>query len=106
MSRRSQQMKFRVRGGLGDKLRDAAALSGHSISEEIERRLEQSFQAADIASVVRDAVREELLKIELYPAYYDNASLEWNTPEQAMQTFRSFFVCADTEQSRMDYSNQ
>jgi hypothetical protein len=37
-------LTFRVRGSLHEQLREAAQLSGRSISEEIERRVEKSFE--------------------------------------------------------------
>lgn len=39
----SKNRTFRVRGGLDEKLQAAAAASGRSVSEEIEFRLDQSF---------------------------------------------------------------
>lgn len=41
--RLSKNRTFRVRGGLDEKLQAAAAVSGRSVSEEIEFRLDQSF---------------------------------------------------------------
>jgi hypothetical protein len=41
--RLSKNRTFRVRGGLDEKLQAAAAASGRSVSEEIEFRLDQSF---------------------------------------------------------------
>ena len=41
--RLSKNRTFRVRGGLDKKLQAAAAVSGRSVSEEIEFRLDQSF---------------------------------------------------------------
>jgi hypothetical protein len=99
----TEQVKFRVRTpGLLAQLRESAFAHGRTLSAECCHRLEQSFQRTDIVSAVRDAVREEMHR----PMTYTDAPIEWNTPERAMQTFRGFFVTADTEQSRMDYSNQ
>jgi hypothetical protein len=41
--RRTDMITFRVRGSLGDRLRKTAAKSERSLSDEIEYRLEQSF---------------------------------------------------------------
>ena len=51
--RRSKTRTFRVRGILDLKLQRAAKSAGRSISEEIEWRLEQSFDLANTASLVR-----------------------------------------------------
>jgi hypothetical protein len=47
--RKSVNFTFRSRGDMRQKLRDAAALGGRSISEEIERRLDLSFQQEQMA---------------------------------------------------------
>src|SRR5262249_60037015 len=58
--RRSRNLTFRVRGDLHERLQTAAA-GERSISEEIERRLEQSFWyddavgSADMAQLAREA---------------------------------------------------
>jgi hypothetical protein len=45
--RKSVNFTFRSRGELRELLRAAAVKAGHSVSEEIERRLEESFQKGD-----------------------------------------------------------
>jgi chromosome segregation ATPase len=57
--RLSKNRTFRVRGNLDDWLQAASAASGRSVSEEIEYRLERSFQ------VDREAVELESLKARL-----------------------------------------
>jgi hypothetical protein len=47
--RLSKNRTFRVRGELDEKLLAAAAVSGRSVSEEIEYRLEQSFEREEAA---------------------------------------------------------
>jgi hypothetical protein len=47
--RLSKNRTFRIRGDLDDWLQAAAAQSGRSVSEEIEYRLEQSFQREEAA---------------------------------------------------------
>lgn len=46
---------FRVRGDLDEKLQAAAAASGRSVSEEIEFRLEQSFDRDALLELVRSS---------------------------------------------------
>ena len=53
--RKTVNFTFRSRGELRDQLRDAAAVSGRSISEEIEYRLNQSFRDQYIAEVAANA---------------------------------------------------
>jgi hypothetical protein len=50
--RLSKNRTFRVRGGLDEKLRTAAAASGRSVREEIEFRLDQSFDRDGIINLV------------------------------------------------------
>jgi Arc-like DNA binding domain len=58
--RKTVNFTFRSRGDMRERLRDAAAVSGRSISEEIEFRLEQSFQEERIAMAVLKALRDYL----------------------------------------------
>ena len=53
--RKTVNFTFRSRGDMRQKLQDAAAPYGRSISEEIERRLEQSFRDEYIAEVAAAA---------------------------------------------------
>ncbi|WP_426615406.1 Arc family DNA-binding protein [Bradyrhizobium sp. McL0616] len=55
--RKTVNFTFRSRAELRDKLSEAAAASGRSISEEIERRLIDSFVLMDINQIVGTAVR-------------------------------------------------
>src|SRR5262249_34481947 len=47
------QVKFRLREGLIDKLTKAAKAKDHSLNEEVERRLEQSFEKEEVAALVQ-----------------------------------------------------
>lgn len=53
--RRRSHFTFRTTDKLREQLRNAAAVSGRSISEEIEQRLEQSFRDQYIAEVAANA---------------------------------------------------
>jgi hypothetical protein len=64
----SKNRTFRVRGTLDEQLEAAAQKAGRSVSEEIERRLEQSFRQQEIESELKEALdaqgrqlRDELL---------------------------------------------
>lgn len=46
--RKSSILKFRARGDLVRRMSEAAAESGRSVSEEIEHRLDRSFQKEDV----------------------------------------------------------
>jgi hypothetical protein len=54
--RLSKNRTFRIRGELDDRLQAAASKAGRSVSEEIEYRLDQSFQKEDIAKIIRATV--------------------------------------------------
>jgi hypothetical protein len=54
-NRKSVNFTFRSREGMREQLRTAAAVSGRSISEEIEYRLVQSFRDQYIAEVAAHA---------------------------------------------------
>jgi Arc-like DNA binding domain len=53
--RKAVNFTFRSRGDMRERLRAAAAASGRSISEEIERRLDWSFREEDTATRVGEA---------------------------------------------------
>ena len=72
--RKKKNLTFRTRGDLREKLADAADKSGCSINAEIERRLLASFQASDLAAVVRDAVRDGMRAFEPGHSLMDNLS--------------------------------
>jgi hypothetical protein len=64
--RLSKNRTFRVRGVLDDQLLTAAAASGRSVSEEIEYRLERSFEREDplenlkqMVAVIQDSLTEQ-----------------------------------------------
>ena len=61
-ARKSVNFTFRSRGDMRQKLRDAAALGGRSISEEIERRLDLSFQQEQMAMEAVKAALKLLLE--------------------------------------------
>ena len=56
-NRKSVNFTFRSREEMREQLRAAAAVSGRSISEEIEYRLNQSFQKELILDAAKEAVR-------------------------------------------------
>jgi predicted DNA-binding protein len=47
---------FRIRDSLDQRLQEAAKQSGRTVSEEIQYRLEQSFDLADFRRIAEDAV--------------------------------------------------
>ncbi len=53
--RKSSQIKLRARAGLREQLEEAAAQSGRSVSEEAEKRLENSFQQEDLIKAATEA---------------------------------------------------
>ena len=59
-NRKSVNFTFRSREEMREQLRVAAAVSGRSISEEIEYRLNQSFQNELILEAAKEAVRAVL----------------------------------------------
>lgn len=56
--RLAKNRTFRVRGELDTKLQTAADTSGRSVSEEIEYRLERSFDRSDRLAEVMEAARQ------------------------------------------------
>jgi hypothetical protein len=52
--RLSKNRTFRVRGDLDEKLQEAAEDSRHSVSEEIERRLEDSFLRTNLLALMKE----------------------------------------------------
>jgi Arc-like DNA binding domain len=59
-NRKSVNFTFRSREEMREQLRVAAAVSGRSISEEIEYRLNQSFQKELFLEAVRAVLQEEM----------------------------------------------
>jgi hypothetical protein len=51
---RQHNLTFRVRGDLRGLLEQNAVAAGRSISEEIEKRLERSFDLEEMRSVIRE----------------------------------------------------
>jgi hypothetical protein len=64
--RKSVNFTFRSRGELRDLLRASAEPVGRSISEEIERRLVQSFQKEQAARDVAKALLEHFEEREIF----------------------------------------
>ena len=58
--RKDGNLTFRTRGSLRERLSAAATENGRSISEEVERRLEASFEGFDAASAVSAAARRAI----------------------------------------------
>lgn len=57
--RKSAFLRFRTREGLAVKLEAAAQLSGRAVSEEVERRLEKSFDDARIHEAIADYISKD-----------------------------------------------
>jgi hypothetical protein len=76
--RLSKNRTFRVRGGLDEKLQAAAAASGRSVSEEIEFRLDQSFDRdAFIGLVVGGDKNANVLRTIATAMKYASHSGHW-----------------------------
>jgi hypothetical protein len=58
--RLSKNRTFRVRGELDDRLQTSANKSGRSVSEEIEYRLERSYQIDDLNQDMKAAIKEAI----------------------------------------------
>ena len=58
--RKAVNFTFRSRGEMRERLQAAAAASGRSISEEIERRLDWSFQQEDTAKLIAAAAERAI----------------------------------------------
>jgi hypothetical protein len=82
--RLSKNRTFRVRGDLDEKLQAAVEGTGRSVSEEIERRLEESFLRTNLLALVRElfenASRDQR-------AHLDNAFRD--LPEKVAERLRS-----------------
>ncbi len=63
--RLSKNRTFRIRGELDAKLQEAASKTGRSVSEEIEYRLEQSFQKEDIAKIIRATLDSYIVRVPI-----------------------------------------
>ena len=77
--RLSKNRTFRVRGTLDEKLEAAAQDAGHSVSEEIERRLEESFRREERAELMLQAINHTLkvLGISTDPATWSPELRAW-----------------------------
>jgi len=64
--RKSVNFTFRSRGELRDWLRDASEPEGRSISEEIEKRLYESFQKQQVARDLAKALLEHFEEREVF----------------------------------------
>ena len=62
--RKSVNFAFRGRGQLRERLGEAVRVSGRSISEEIEHRLEESFRHDDADTLLRSLSRETVEGIQ------------------------------------------
>ncbi|WP_143132153.1 hypothetical protein [Methylobacterium sp. 174MFSha1.1] len=58
--RKSSQIKLRARAGLREQLEEAAAQSGRSVSEEAEKRLENSFNEPEVTKKISQQVLEQM----------------------------------------------
>ena len=77
--RLSKNRTFRVRGTLDEQLEAAAQDAGHSVSEEIERRLEASFQREERAEQILETIHRTLkvLGISTDPATWSPEMRAW-----------------------------
>ena len=77
--RLSKNRTFRVRGTLDKQLEAAAQEAGRSVSEEIERRLEQSFRREERAELISEAIDRTLkaLGISTDPATWSPEMRAW-----------------------------
>ena len=77
--RLSKNRTFRVRGTLDEQLVAAAKDTGRSVSEEIERRLEESFQRQEKAELILEAIHRtlKLLGISTDPATWSPEMRAW-----------------------------
>ena len=70
--RRTVNFTFRSRGEMRELLRTAAEVGGRSISEEIERRLDQSFKQEQMARAVAKALIEHFDEQEVRDFAFKN----------------------------------
>jgi DNA-binding NarL/FixJ family response regulator len=80
--RKSGNLTFRTRGDLRAKLDAAATASGRSVSEEIERRLERSFDHDEMVSSVIETIEENSrLQIQIIELQAEVERLKSTGPE-------------------------
>lgn len=60
VKRKSENLKFRTRSDVRERLEAAALASGRSLSEEVERRVEDSFLSVSLVDVIRFEIRAAL----------------------------------------------
>jgi hypothetical protein len=84
--RLSKNRTFRVRGTLDEQLEAAAQEAGRSVSEEIERRLEASFQREERAEQILETIHRTLkvLGISGDPATWSPEMRAWATQQPGL----------------------
>ncbi|MBY0298906.1 MAG: hypothetical protein K2X71_23200 [Methylobacterium sp.] len=60
--RKDGNITFRTRAGLRERLAASASMSGRSMSEEVEKRLEKSYDLEDIAHFIDSSLTKSLSK--------------------------------------------
>jgi len=77
--RLTKHRTFRVRGSLDEKLEEAAALAGRSVSEQIERTLEDYFfQARLNANILGSNVADEILRLIRAAMVVEGVAGDWS----------------------------
>jgi hypothetical protein len=84
--RLSKNRTFRVRGTLDEQLEAAAQDAGHSVSEEIERRLEESFRREERAELMLEAINltMKVLGISNDPATWPPEIRAWAAQQDGL----------------------
>ncbi|MDB5597768.1 MAG: hypothetical protein JWM36_4729, partial [Hyphomicrobiales bacterium] len=98
----STTLNFRVRGGLHERLIKASAMSGRSISEEVERRVERSFEKEDRVggpAGVRFLEFVESAVSQVQDAIHSTLEKDWNQSVYARIMLEGALIAA------LDYFN-
>jgi hypothetical protein len=88
--RKAVNFTFRSRGPMRERLQAAATASGRSISEEIERRLEQSFQADELYGAPRISAVFHILASHILARA--NAAGHWAEDDQVRSETAKVFA--------------
>jgi hypothetical protein len=85
----SKTMSFRIRPRLAELLQDAAAKGSRTVSQEIERRVEQSFQDERIARAhFGDDIGAELLRMFYSAMCLEGVHPDWSGDPVRAENFR------------------
>jgi hypothetical protein len=102
--RRTDTIAFRVRGSLGDRLRNAAAKSGRTLSDEVEFWVERALaydemmktMRTTLAEIERGNVEAAFVRLGYTPVHAPNGDKIWVPPSYELG--RSGFVSEDEAQ--------